>query len=102
MPLIVLPGPGNLVILGQRTLREVCEINVADQYHDLLRQVKGSVAESTSPPPLIVTQTRMHTNVEAFSGVGVGSVLDKESYEVTGELMVQGSRGSIATSSARS
>lgn len=49
--------PWNQVITGKVMLREVCGIHVMDQFDDMIRRLKGGRAESTSPLPLIETQT---------------------------------------------
>lgn len=91
MPLIVLPGLSNLVVIRQRKLREVCGIDVEDQFNDLLRRMKGARAENTSLPPSIVTQTRVHIAVEAFRESGVRNVLDEKNDEVK-KIIPQGPR----------
>ena len=91
MPFIVLPGPSKMVIIGQKTLRDVRKIDVASQFYDQLRRMRGKHQVQAASPPLLVTQTHVHLTVEAFGG-GTGPVEEDQTDEVTDELLAQGPR----------
>lgn len=87
MPFILLLGPDNVVIIEHQTLWKVCGIDITDLFNDLLRWVRSGGAESTSPSCLLVTQTQVHMTIEAFSGSGMGNVMEEENSVVMGELL---------------
>ena len=90
MPFVVLPGPGNLVIIGQRTLREICGIDVDALVLAMMLPGGSGGSRPGKLPPLVVTQNRLHMTVEAFEGQGDGNLNGEGMDVVTEELRMLG------------